>query len=91
MRNLKIFCAALAAMMTVSALSLSALADELAEEVISAETQVEELPQAEQPIIDAVVNDTEVTLNEKNDTVTLFTGGAITPDVVLYSNGTRLV
>ena len=87
MKNLKIFSAALAAMMTISTLSLSALADEL-DTAAMPEVSIE---QNEQPVIDAVVNDAEVTLSEKNDTVTLFTGGAITPDVVLYSNGTRLV
>ncbi|MBQ3426893.1 MAG: hypothetical protein IJH37_07090 [Clostridia bacterium] len=97
MKNLKIMSAAMAAMMTISALSISVLADELdtavipADSTISVETPAAELPKEEQPVIDAVVNDTEVTLNEKADTVTLFTGGAITPDVVLYSNGTRLV
>ena len=91
MKNLKIMSAALAAMMTISALSLSAFADELVEEVISEDTQVEELHQVEQPVIDAVLDDAEVTLSGSNDTVTLFTGGAITPDVALYSNGTRLV
>ena len=97
MKNLKIMSAAMAAMMTISALGISALADELdtavipADRTISVETPAAELPKEEQPVIDAVVNDAEITLNEKADTVTLFTGGAITPDVVLYSNGTRLV
>ncbi len=106
MKNLKIMSAAMAAMMTISALGISALADELdtaaMPEVSVEQSEVErndqpgrmasnEAERNEQPVIDAVVNDTEVTLNEKADTVTLFTGGAITPDVVLYSNGTRLV
>ena len=120
MKNLKIMSAAMAAMMTISALSISALADELDAAAIP-EVSVEqsaaerndqpgrmasneaerndqpgrmasnEAERNDQPVIDAVVNDAEVTLNEKADTVTLFTGGAITPDVVLYSNGTRLV
>ena len=90
MKNLKIMSAAMAAMMTISALSISALADELNEAPVMADASIEQNVEEQQPVIDAVLDDTEVTLNEKNDTVTLYTGGAITPDVVLYSNGTRL-
>ena len=57
MKNLKIMSAAMAAMMTISALSISALADELvtavipADRTISVETPAAELPKEEQPVM----------------------------------------